>query len=151
MNPKPTPSRKVKTLFQPGTRAAFYGLLVSLFLVLTDQISIHYGLTGSQLIIDDLCGGLIAGFLAYRYEYSRSRYLNEKLKTIELMNHHIRNAMQVIVDSVYLHGHSKQLDEIQDSVKRIDWALREILPGKVLDAFHEPNQKEQKARGGTAA
>jgi len=148
---KPIAPRSAKALFHPGIRAAFYGLLVSIFLILTDQISQHFGLTGSQLVIDDLCGGLIAGLLAYRYEYSRSKYLEEKLKTIELMNHHIRNAMQVIVDSVYLHGHARQFEEIQNSVKRIDWALREILPGTVLDRFDEPEDLEKKARGGTAA
>jgi hypothetical protein len=71
------------------------------------------------------------------------------LKTIELMNHHVRNALQVIVDSAYLHGHAQQLDEIQMSVKRIDWALREILPGRVLDEYNDPGS--QKTDDRTAA
>ena len=138
-----------KRMLNPAMRAAFYGALVLVFLVFTDQLSAYYGLAESQRILDDSCGGIIAGLLIYRIEYNRAKYLTEKLKTIELMNHHVRNALQVIVDSVYLHGHSEQLAEIQNSVKRIDWALREILPGHTLDEFNDPTS--QKADDRTAA
>lgn len=130
-----------KRLLNPGVRAAMYGALVLLFLILTDQLSAYYGLAESQRILDDSCGGIIAGLLIYRIEYNRAKYLTEKLKTIEMMNHHVRNALQVIVDSAYLHGHAQQLDEIQKSVKRIDWALREILPGRVLNEYNDPGSQ----------
>jgi hypothetical protein len=136
-------------LLNPAVRAVMYGSLVLLFLVLTDQLSAYYGLAESQRIVDDSCGGIIAGLLIYRLEHNRAKYLTEKLKTIELMNHHVRNALQVIVDSAYLHGHAQQLDEIQMSVKRIDWALREILPGRVLDEYNDPGS--QKTDDRTAA
>jgi hypothetical protein len=136
-------------LLNPAVRAVMYGSLVLLFLVLTDQLSAYYGLAESQRILDDSCGGIIAGLLVYRLERNRAKYLNEKLKTIELMNHHVRNALQVIIDSAYLHGHAQQLDEIQMSVKRIDWALREILPGRVLDEYNDPGS--QKTDDRTAA
>jgi hypothetical protein len=140
---------RAKRLLNPAVRATMYGALVLLFLVLTDQLSAYYGLAESQRILDDSCGGIIAGLLIYRLERNRAKYLNEKLKTIELMNHHVRNALQVIVDSAYLHGHAQQLDEIQMSVKRIDWALREILPGRVLDEYNDPSS--QKTDNRTAA
>lgn len=140
---------RAKRLLNPAVRAVMYGALVLLFLVLTDQLSAYYGLAESQRILDDSCGGVIAGLLIYRIEYNRAKYLTEKLKTIEMMNHHVRNALQVIVDSVYLHGHSEQLTEIQNSVKRIDWALREILPGHTLDDYDDPNT--QKTDDRTAA
>jgi hypothetical protein len=143
------PPRNKKSLLNPGMRAAMYGALVLLFLVLTDQLSIYYGLAESQRIVDDSCGAVIAGLLIYRLEYNRAKYLTEKLKTIEMMNHHVRNALQVIVDSVYLHGHTEQLAEIQNSVKRIDWALREILPGRSLDEYNDPSS--QKTGDRTAA
>jgi hypothetical protein len=135
-----------KTLLNPAVRATMYGVLVLLFLVFTDQLSAYYGLAESQRILDDSCGGIIAGLLIYRIEYNRTKYLNEKLKTIELMNHHVRNALQVIVDSVYLHGHSEQLAEIQNSVKRIDWALREILPGHTLNEYNDPASQSRDDR-----
>jgi hypothetical protein len=130
-----------KRLLNPAVRATMYGVLVLLFLIFTDQLSTYYGLAESQRVVDDCCGGIIAGLLIYRMEYNRTKYLNEKLKTIEMMNHHVRNALQVIVDSVYLHGHNEQLAEIQNSVKRIDWALREILPGHTLNEYNDPAQK----------
>jgi hypothetical protein len=138
-----------KNLLSPAVRAVMYGALVLLFLVLTDQLSAYYGLAESQRILDDTCGGIIAGLLIYRIERNRTKYLNQQLKTIELMNHHVRNALQVIVDSAYLHGHAQQLDVIQKSVKRIDWALREILPGHTLDEYNDPGS--QKTDGQTAA
>jgi hypothetical protein len=133
---------RAMSLQNPALRAVLYGALVPLFLVLTDQLSAYYGLAESQRILDDCCGGIIAGLLIYRLEYNRAKYLTEKLKTIEMMNHHVRNALQVIVDSAYLHGHSEQLAEIQNSVKRIDWALREILPGRVLDEYNDPGSQK---------
>ena len=138
-----------KRLLNPAVRATIYGVLVLVFLIFADQLSMYYGLAESQRIVDDCCGGIIAGLLIYRIECNRTKYLNEKLKTIEMMNHHVRNALQVIVDSVYLHGHSEQLAEIQNSVKRIDWALREILPGHTLDEYKDP--AAQKADDRTAA
>jgi hypothetical protein len=137
---------RAKRLLNPAVRATMYGALVLLFLVFTDQLSAYYGLAESQRILDDSCGGIIAGLLIYRIEYNRAKYLTEKLKTIEMMNHHVRNALQVIVDSVYLHGHSEQLAEIQNSVKRIDWALREILPGRSLDEYNDPGSQKTDGR-----
>lgn len=143
-------ARGGKSFFHPGLRAIGFGLLVLVFLIVADQLSIYYGLRESQRVLDDLSGAVIAGLLIYRHEYARSKYLSEKLKTIEMMNHHVRNALQVIVDSTYIHGHAEQLNEIQNSVKRIDWALREILPGRVLDQYDAPG-KTQTPAGRSAA
>jgi hypothetical protein len=131
-------SKRIGSLLRPGLQAALYGVLVFVLLLIADEISVHYGLRESQRIIDDFIGAAIAGFLIYRHERHRSRVLREKLQTIELMNHHVRNALQPIVDSAYLHGHSQHIAVIRQSVKRIDWALREILPGHVMDDYDEP-------------
>ena len=45
----------------------------------------------------------------------------------------------------------QQLAEIQNSVKRINWALREILPGRVLDEYEDPESHENKQSGGRSA
>jgi hypothetical protein len=47
------------------------------------------------------------------------------------MNHHIRNALQIIRYAGYRQPEARQTMEIEDAVKRIDWALREVLPGNV--------------------
>jgi uncharacterized membrane protein YccC len=139
-------------IFHPEITGALYGLLVLVFLLLAEETSFYYGLGFWHRAFDDLCGALIAAFLVYRYERTRSKHLAEKLKTIEMMNHHVRNALQVIVDSVYVHGHARQLDEISNSVKRINWALQEILPGRVLDEYDSPeNVAKKQSSGHTAA
>ena len=137
-----------KSFFDPGMQAIGYGLIVLAFLIFADELSMHYGLKESQRVIDDICGATIAGLFVYRYESRRSKYLTEKLKTIELMNHHVRNALQVISDSAYLHGHTQQIDQIQAAVKRVDWALREILPGRVLDEYEDPASQKPRSSGG---
>jgi hypothetical protein len=152
MRAKNISSKTSRGFFHPGMTAVIYGLIVLMFLLLADELSVHYGLGPWHRAFDDLCGALIASVLVYRYEYTRSKHLNEKLKTIEMMNHHVRNALQVIVDSVYVHGHAQQIEEIADSVKRINWALREILPGKVLDEYDAPETApKQRSKGHTAA
>lgn len=49
----------------------------------------------------------------------------ERLKTIALLNHHIRNALQAIVTCS---GSTDSTDIIRGSVERIEWALGEVLP-----------------------
>jgi len=129
--------KQIDSSLHPGLQALLYGSLVFALLFLADEISVHYGLRGSQRIVDDLIGAVIASLLIYRRESNRARLLREKLQIIELMNHHVRNALQPIVDSAYLQGHSQHIAVIRQSVKRIDWALREILPGHVMDDYDE--------------
>jgi len=132
------PSNRIDLALRPGLQALLYGSLVLALLISADEISVHYGLRESQRVIDDLIGALIAGLLIYRNERNRSRLLQEKLQTIELMNHHVRNALQPIMDSAYLQGHAQHIEVIRHSVRRIDWALREILPGHVIDEYEDP-------------
>jgi hypothetical protein len=131
-------SSQIDSPLRPGIQALLYGALVLALLFIADEISVHYGLRESQRIIDDLFGAAIAGLLIYRHERNRSRLLREKLQTIELLNHHVRNALQPIMDSAYLHGHAQHIEVIRQSVSRIDWALREILPGHVVDEYEDP-------------
>jgi hypothetical protein len=106
----------------------------------------HYGLRESQRIFDDLCGALIAGFLVFRYERFRTRQLSRQLLTIASMNHHVRNALQVIMYSAYVPSDKEQLGRIRESVERIEWALQEVLPGASLDEDDEPEVIEYRVR-----
>jgi len=86
------------------------------------------GLHAEATLLDELLLGIFTGVLVLVLELAHRRdqeRMNEKLRTIELMNHHVRNALQTIVDSAYIHGH---LDDVRNSVDRIAWALQEILP-----------------------
>ena len=101
-------------------------LVVFVLLLLVDQISNHYGLTGWQRAGDNLLGGIVVGVLLFVDQRRRHRHLVERLETIGLMNHYVRNALQSIQYARYSRNH---IQVIEDSVARIEWALREILPG----------------------
>ena len=91
------------------------------------------GLHAELTLIDEFLLAIFTAALVFVIELLHQRdrkRMNEKFKTIELMNHHVRNALQTIVDSAYVHGH---LDEVRTSVERISWALREVLPGQNSD------------------
>lgn len=88
------------------------------------------GLHAELTLVDEFLLAIFTAALVFVIELShhrRQERMHEKLRTIELMNHHVRNALQTIVDSAYVHGH---LDEVRASVDRITWALQEILPGQ---------------------
>ncbi|MGH9564464.1 MAG: hypothetical protein ACRD4F_10055 [Candidatus Angelobacter sp.] len=83
----------------------------------------------------DVITGSIAGALFYQFaknEKYKRELVRERMHTIAELNHHIRNALQVIKFWGAQHQNCS-LDEIQvrlmkESVDRIEWALREVLP-----------------------
>lgn len=137
MNQRRELPRSPHGLFRPGLTAFTLALVVAACLFLADQLSAHYGFKLWERALDTVFASAVVGLLIYRYERNRSRYLHDRLKMIELMNHHVRNALNIIVTSVYVHGYDKELNEIRASANRIEWALREILPGRVLDDYSE--------------
>jgi len=138
---------------RPVTRAMVFGITVFALLVLTDQLSVHFGLEESQRIVDDTCGGVIAGLVVFWFERARSRSLRERWQTIALMNHHVRNALQLIAYSAHMPPDPEKISQIEGAVKRIEWALREVLPGEVVDfdqdwrqvSSSEPGKSSDKA------
>jgi hypothetical protein len=109
--------------------------LVSGFLIAADQLSIRWELDGSHRIVDDLLGGLIAGAVFHLYERHRLRRLSKQLHVIDLMNHHIRNALQPLIFLTYKPEGKAQAKLVEECVRRIDWVLREVLPGKSEERF----------------
>ncbi len=118
---------------RPGLQGLIFGLAVGGLLIAADQASSHLGLRGSQRVLDDICGGIIAGLLVFWYARAKNRYVAQQLNTIELMNHHIRNALQVITYAGYRQTDIEQVQLVREAVERIHWALREVLPGRVAD------------------
>jgi hypothetical protein len=81
--------------------------------------------------LSDTLAAVIAGALVYRllrYERERRAHLRQRLETIAEMNHHVRNALQVISLSNYSADSEQQLERIREGVNRIQWALKEVLP-----------------------
>ncbi|MFI5104607.1 MAG: hypothetical protein ACHP79_06760, partial [Terriglobales bacterium] len=65
----------------------------------------------------------------FTYEQRQYRATMEKIRVIAGMNHHVRNALQAISYAPYTEQ-AKQIKMISESVSRIEWALREVLPGE---------------------
>lgn len=112
------------------TLLAALAMFVAVFFV--DRLLARFGLHAEATYVDDFLLSILAGALVFilqlQHERERARQQHSAV-IIEEMNHHIRNALQVIV---YRMGpktrESDELRDIRESVDRIAWALREILP-----------------------
>lgn len=93
----------------------------------------YEGITGWTLWVDNIAAALLLGLVVFFYEWRRERELIRKLQVIELMNHHVRNALQPVMYLPYSQDQEMQLNTIRDAARRIDWALREILPGHEVE------------------
>lgn len=98
----------------------------------------HEGITGWTLWVDNVAAALLLGLVVFFYERRRERELIRKLQVIELMNHHVRNALQPVMYLPYSQDQEMQLNTIRDAIQRIDWALREILPGHEVEENSSP-------------
>ncbi len=82
-------------------------------------------------ISDFLLGGVAFVLLLFLLRAARERRkrIVQRLEIIDEMNHHIRNALQVIAFNVRPSTRNEaELGEITQAVNRIHWTLRDILP-----------------------
>ena len=99
-----------------------------------DRILVTEGLTSTGImLVSNGLTAIVAGLLFYSYmvgynERQCRRMLQERLRTIAQMNHHIRNALQVIKFEASSEKYEDSVEHIHSSVGRIEWALREVLP-----------------------
>jgi hypothetical protein len=85
------------------------------------------------VLISNVIIGIIAGWLFYQFarnEKARRDAIRQRMRTIADLNHHIRNALQVIryAGGAKSAQDATQLQLINEAVARIEWALREVLP-----------------------
>lgn len=108
----------------------------------------------SLIILSNMITGGIAGLLFYQYarnERNRRELVRQRMQTIVEMNHHIRNALQVIkfwsVQHQSCNPDEGQIQLMKDSVDRIEWALREVLPRypEPADSPRHPVQGQARA------
>jgi len=99
------------------------------------------GVGGMPALIDDLLVGIVAGAMVFAYERHQHKLVLARMRVIAEMNHHVRNALQPILYSPFLQEQAEQIRTIQEGTRRIEWALREVLPGEV-----EPAPPESKSR-----
>src|SRR5579864_5103359 len=82
-------------------------------------------------VLSNALTGVVAGSFLYVYarkEEKIKNLLQSRMVIVAEMNHHIRNALQVICYYAYRESDQRVVQMIKDSVNRIDWALREVLP-----------------------
>jgi hypothetical protein len=111
-------------------------LAVSVVGIGFDRMLVREGIPRYDLMaVSNVLTGLVAGGLfwqARRRERERRNFIRERLRTISEMNHHIRNALQVIAFYSYKEKDEKTVKMLGDAVTRIEWALIEILPAELL-------------------
>jgi hypothetical protein len=120
-------SDQIRTLFRRmlmsillGTAMAFLGVLLEVYVEghnFSAFDSLDQGVTG-----------VLAALLVFAYEQRQHRSIVEKVRVIAEMNHHVRNALQVIMCSKVISQQDVQLKVIRDAAGRIEWALQEFLP-----------------------
>jgi len=100
-------------------------------------------------IADDALAAIGAGLLVFFYERRNARNMIRQLEVIRLMNHHVRNSLQVISFSTSVPQQRELADKVQEAVGRIEWALREVLPGQredISDLLVPPCSNESPAQ-----
>jgi len=81
-------------------------------------------------ISDTITAILIGALTTQMIVFYRQRQLQAqaRVQRIAEMNHHVRNALQVITYWSLAEKEKRQVELVQDAVNRIQWALREVLP-----------------------
>ena len=122
-----------------------------------DRLLVRDGVTRSEIILtSNGLTGLVAGYLFYTLalnERVRREQMRERLRTIADMNHHIRNALQVITYATAVGKDDASVELIRKSVERIEWTLREVLPGHLAvpatqDSAAQPEESRERVRAG---
>lgn len=110
------------------------GILLFIISATTDfsLLRLHWCRPIVTNVLSDCFLAVVTFVLLYRMlHYGRQRKIQvmERLATIDEMNHHVRNALQIISFNARAAAcNEHELSEIKEAVQRISWALREILP-----------------------
>jgi uncharacterized membrane protein YbhN (UPF0104 family) len=135
--------QEVTSLPEPAYQASSGSVTTAILLALATVLLIFIVSSAADLLmlrehetaritieLSDGISSLAIGLLSYRvvrlHQQRRDR-LRQRLQLIADMNHHVRNALQVI--SLTAIGKDKEeISAVRESVNRIQWALREVLP-----------------------
>lgn len=110
--------------------------------IAADRILIHLGDSSRSLLrLSDGIAAIFAGILAaqiFRFQRERRRAMQDRVERIAEMNHHVRNALQVISYWMTAERDKREVKMVRESVDRIQWALREILARDASDGPLRP-------------
>jgi hypothetical protein len=108
------------------------GGIVSSLGLLTDALLLRQGVSRFQVLVaSNVIAGAIAGLLFVQRrirEREKQEVLEDRLARVADVNHHVRNALSVVVFYGKQSGNEHAARLVQEAVDRIEWTLREVLP-----------------------
>ena len=116
------------SLFRRMAISAFFGISVAAVGIVLETFTEGHPIIAIESL-DNISTALLTALLVFAYEQKRYRAAMEKVRIIADMNHHVRNALQAIISCKVLPEQERQVKLIAESVTRIEWALRKVLPG----------------------
>src|SRR5215472_17580136 len=132
------PKAQLESLWTKHSRwtAVIVGLIVAALGYSLDGLLVLEGVPRLfMFLLTNILIGIVAGGLFYqmaRREKEHRQMMRARMTTIAEMNHHIRNALQVIkivgTGPPEAARENGQIKLINESVDRVEWALREVLP-----------------------
>ena len=127
-----------------ATLLAGLGMFLTVHLV--DALLSAMGLHAEATYLDDVLLGVLAALLVFFLQWRHRLELRRHERcaaAIEEINHHIRNALQVIALRTSLDARSRdELIEIREASARIEWVLRELVPS-LATHHHEDAESSQ--------
>jgi hypothetical protein len=116
------------SLFRRMAISALFGISVAAVGIVLEAFAEGHPIIAIESL-DNFSTAILTAMLVFAYEQKRYRAAMEKVRIIAEMNHHVRNALQAIISCKVLPEQERQVKMIAESVTRIEWALRKVLPG----------------------
>jgi hypothetical protein len=124
-------------------------IVITLMGLLMDRLMLTEGIPRLDLLlISNALVGAVAAVLVIAWtvqQRQRAAFVSSRMRVIAEMNHHIRNALQVIQFSARNQKNDDEVKAMREAVQRITWALREVLP-QMLNAEDELPVSDVKER-----
>ena len=130
-------TRPNSSLLRRAGTSFLLGFGIFLLGVLLENMLDRFAIKGVSAVLDDLLIGIAAGLLVLAYERHRHSAMLRQMRVIAEMNHHVRNALQPILYSPYLKEQAEQIRIVQEGIDRIQWALKEVLPGETVETSQQ--------------
>lgn len=109
------------------------GLAAAFFEAILDTWLTRHASKNWRLALDAGSVGLLVAVLTYleiaALRFRRNR-IESELRQVRELNHRVRNALQAIAYAARLPETENQVEIIEDCVRRIDGALRDIFPSR---------------------
>jgi hypothetical protein len=122
------------------------GVATFALVYVVDAYLARIGFSSTATFLDDFILGSLAAFLVLSLELHHRKELSrqaekvammQQIATLQQMNHHVRNALQVI-GYIALHTTDQNMQsKLTQAMQRIEWSLRGGLPEK-----DQPSRKD---------